>query len=65
MPYIKIESFEGRSIEQKRKLAEGITKLMVEIFKAKQEGVRIVFEDVKKHNYAHGGLLWTDIEGIK
>ena len=60
MPYIRVEAFEGRTQEQKRKLAKAITDSVADIFKADKEGIRIVFVDVNPTDYAQGGKLWPD-----
>jgi len=57
MPVIRISIWEGRTREQKEKLAEAITKNMAEIAKTPKEHVWIIFEDVKKCDWAIGGDL--------
>jgi 4-oxalocrotonate tautomerase len=57
MPYVRVELIEGRSDEQKAKLAQAITDAMVEHAGAKADSVFVVIEDVKKNNWAIGGTL--------
>ncbi len=57
MPYVRVEMLEGRSEEQKAKLAQVITNALVEHASAKPDSVFVVFEDVKKSNWANGGTL--------
>jgi len=57
MPVIRVSLWEGRTKEQKEKLSEAITKSMVEIGKCPKEHVWIIFEDVKKSDWAIGGSL--------
>ena len=56
MPVITVEMHEGRSIAQKKQLAEGITAEFAKIGTA-PEKVTIIFRDVSKHNWATGGQL--------
>jgi 4-oxalocrotonate tautomerase len=55
--------FPGRTVEEKRKLAEAITKDVVELLGksgATPEGTIIIFEEVPKSNYARGGILFSE-----
>lgn len=61
MPYVVVEAFPGRTIDQKRRLAEAITSAVCETFGARREGVRVVFREVEEHDYAQGGRLWSDL----
>jgi len=56
MPVVIVEMHEGRSIAQKKLLAEGITAEFEKIGTA-SEKVTIIFRDVPKHNWATGGKL--------
>ncbi|WP_342620405.1 4-oxalocrotonate tautomerase [Rhodoferax sp. GW822-FHT02A01] len=60
MPTYHVELFEGRSVEQKRKLAEEITRVTVEVLGTAPEAVEIIFTDVKRENWATGGKLWSE-----
>jgi len=60
MPAMNIKLFEGRTKEQKRELAEAITRETCRVLKCGPEAVDIVFEDVKKENWATAGVLWSD-----
>jgi 4-oxalocrotonate tautomerase len=55
-----IKMFEGRSKQQKAELAEALTKETCRVLKCSPEAVDIVFEDVKKENWATAGVLWSD-----
>ena len=59
MPTYHIEMIEGRTIEQKKKLVEEITRVSVEIVGGQPESVDILITDVKRENWATGGVLWT------
>jgi len=60
MPTIRVEMFEGRSVEQKRALAQELTNACVRAVGATPESVVVVFYDVARHDWATGGALWSD-----
>ncbi len=63
MPIITVRMFEGRTIEQKRKLVAKMTDAVVQALDAKPEDVRIILEDMAKHDYAIAGVLVSDKKG--
>ncbi len=60
MPHVQITWVEGRTAEQKRKIAERVTAALIEDGKAKRENIHVSFHDVPATNYAEGGVLVTD-----
>lgn len=60
MPMIKVEMFAGRTVEQKRTLAEKLTDAFVEAAGGTRESVQVVLVDVEKSNWAAGGVLYSD-----
>jgi 4-oxalocrotonate tautomerase len=60
MPHVQITWVEGRTPEQKRKIAERITGVLIEDGRAKRENIHVAFLDVPRTNYAEGGVLVTD-----
>ena len=60
MPTYHIEMFEGRTVEQKKKLAQEITRVTVEVLGGDAESVEILITDVKRENWATGGKLWSE-----
>ena len=60
MPLVQITLLKGRTTEQKRKLAERITDVMVEEAKTPRDGVVATFVDVERDSYARGGVLMLD-----
>ena len=60
MPIIRIEMWEGRSIEQKRELVEVYTREMARISGCGTDSIYIVIDDVKKENWGAGGKLCSD-----
>ena len=60
MPTYPIEMLEGRTVEQKKKLVEEITRVSVEVLGGSPDSVDILITDVKRENWATGGRLWTE-----
>ncbi|MDR0214650.1 MAG: 4-oxalocrotonate tautomerase [Comamonas sp.] len=60
MPTYHIELFEGRTVEQKRKLVEEVTRVTTEVLGSAPESVDIIITDVKRENWATGGKLWSE-----
>jgi 4-oxalocrotonate tautomerase len=60
VPHVQITWVEGRSVEQKRAIAERITMVLMEDGKAKRENIHVAFHDVPPTNYAKSGVLVTD-----
>ncbi len=57
MPVVEVKLFEGRSTEVKKKIAREITEILVKNLQIPEEAVIIIFEDVKKENFAQAGRL--------
>ena len=55
-----VELFEGRTLEQKRAYAQALTEATIQTLGSKPEEVEIIFTDIKKHDWATGGVLWSD-----
>jgi 4-oxalocrotonate tautomerase len=60
MPHVQITWVEGRAPEQKRKIAERVTQVLIEEGKAKRENIHVTFHDLPATNYAEAGLLVAD-----
>ncbi len=60
MPHVQISWVEGRSPEQKRRIAEKVTMILVEEGKAKKENIHVAFHDLPATNYAEAGVLVID-----
>ena len=60
MPVIHVAMLEGRSREQKARLAQSITQSFVEIAKAPPDQVMVVFSEHPKENWAIGGKLLSE-----
>lgn len=60
MPMVQITMLAGRTADQKRKIAQRITDVLVEDAGAKREAIMIAFHEVSKENYSSGGVLIVD-----
>ena len=59
MPVVIIEMWEGRTIEQKKQLVEGITSAFTKI-SVPPEALHIIIKDNPKHNWGTGGKLASE-----
>ncbi len=59
MPVVIVEMWEGRTIEQKKQLVEGITSVIVKMG-IPSEAVHIIIKDNPKYNWASGGKLASE-----
>jgi len=59
MPVVIVEMWEGRTVEQKKQLAEGITASFAKIG-TPPEAVHIIMKDSPKHNWATAGKLASE-----
>jgi 4-oxalocrotonate tautomerase len=62
MPIVRVEMWEGRSVEQKRRLVREVTSLVADIIDCDPTTVRILIDDYPRDNWAVGGLLQSDRE---
>jgi 4-oxalocrotonate tautomerase len=60
MPMVQITLLEGRTADQKRKIAKRITDVLVEEAGTRRQAVVIAFHEVSKESYASGGELIID-----
>jgi 4-oxalocrotonate tautomerase len=60
MPVVKIDLLKGRSINQKRTMAEKITTVICEVAKVPKEEVHVVFTDYDKSDWASAGVLYSE-----
>lgn len=60
MPIIRVEMWEGRTLQQKRELVEVLTRETARIVGTDPDSIYIVIEDVKKENWGAGGRLSSD-----
>ena len=60
MPIVQIEILEGRTVEQKRAIADKVTKAIMEAISCPADAVSIIIRDMPRENYAKGGVLAAD-----
>lgn len=60
MPTIHINMFEGRTLDQKRKMVAAVTEAMVKSLEVKPETVQIYISESPKHHVAVAGVLVAD-----
>lgn len=65
MPTLHVEFFEGRTVEQKRALARELTEACVRVLGGSADSVDVIFQDVKREDWATGGVLWSDKAAAK
>jgi 4-oxalocrotonate tautomerase len=57
---VQITMLQGRTVDQKRKIAKRVTDALVEEAGARRKGIMIAFHEVSKESYASGGELMVD-----
>ncbi|MDE2416826.1 MAG: 4-oxalocrotonate tautomerase [Burkholderiales bacterium] len=60
MPIYRVEMLEGRTLEQKQKLAEEITRVSVQVLGGSPDSVHVLIDEVRRENWATGGKLWSE-----
>ena len=60
MPTIRVELMEGRTAEQKKNLVKALTQAVVDTLDSKPESVDVVLFDIKRGDWATGGVLWSE-----
>lgn len=65
MPVVEITFFEGRTIEQKRQIAKEITDTISRVAGSRAEGIHVLFREIKKDQWASGGMLSADRQANK
>jgi 4-oxalocrotonate tautomerase len=60
MPVVTVQMFEGRSLDQKRKLVRAITDAMIEHAQARPDGLHVVLQEIPKENWGRAGVLGSD-----
>jgi 4-oxalocrotonate tautomerase len=60
MPIVHIHLIKGRSIEQKRQLAEKVTAALTETIGVQRDTVEVLLHELEVDNAAKGGVLFAD-----
>ncbi|MHB1164162.1 MAG: 2-hydroxymuconate tautomerase [Candidatus Nanopelagicales bacterium] len=61
MACVRVTMLEGRSIEQKRALAQAINHAMVEHAGANPELLHVIIDEVARENWGRAGVLMSDL----
>lgn len=60
MPEVIIEMAEGRSLDQKRRLAREITRVVAETCEVAPDAITVIIHENPKTDKAKGGVLFVD-----
>ncbi len=60
MPYVNVKVAGELTKEQKRKIVEGITKVLQEVAGKPPESTYVVIEEISRENWGKGGKLLSD-----
>ena len=64
MPTIRVEMFEGRTPEQKQALVKALTEAAVNTIGSSPDAVDVILYEIKKSDWASGGVLWSEKKKI-
>jgi 4-oxalocrotonate tautomerase len=64
MPIVTVAIYDGRTIDQKREIVKGITDVVARVTGNPAESVHVVIEEVKRENWAIGGVLQPDRQAV-
>jgi 4-oxalocrotonate tautomerase len=62
MPFIQVYAYEGRTLEQKRKLVKGLTEATCAAYGVSPETVHVYLFDQPRTDAAQAGILAIDEE---
>jgi 4-oxalocrotonate tautomerase len=60
MPVVTVQLWEGRTVEQKRKLVRAITDAMVEHADARPDALHVILQEIPRENWGRAGVLGVD-----
>lgn len=60
MPIVFVEMWEGRTVEAKKKLVQGITEAVITKLNVPPEHVQVIIRDYPKHNWSKAGKLASE-----
>ena len=64
MPVVTVQIWEGRTVDQKRRLARAITDAMVEHADATRNGLHVAIAEFPRDSWARAGVLGIDREDL-
>ena len=62
MPIIRVEMWQGRTLDQKRQLARELTDVVVRIVRCDEGSERVLFNDYAREDWVADGVLESDRE---
>jgi len=65
MPFVTVEMWKGRTVEQKRRLVRGITNAMIEHAGCKPDHLHVVIHDTENDSWGRAGVLGIDEEAAE
>ncbi|MFC0220089.1 4-oxalocrotonate tautomerase [Pseudochelatococcus lubricantis] len=65
MPFVIVEMWEGRTVEQKRNLVRAITDAMVNEAACKPDHLHVVIHETPKASWGRAGVLGIDMQENK
>jgi 4-oxalocrotonate tautomerase len=65
MPTVEVSMGEGRTLDQKRQMVEGITSVISTALSVPEQEVTIIIRESSNANWAKGGKLKCDTAGAK
>ena len=60
MPIVFVEMWEGRSVEEKKRLIKGITEAVTGKLGVTPDHVQVILRDYPKHNWSKAGKLASE-----
>lgn len=63
MAVVTVEMWEGRTVEQKRRLVAAITQAMVDHAGASPHNLHVIIHEIPRHNWGRAGVLGSELEG--
>jgi 4-oxalocrotonate tautomerase len=60
MPLVIVKMLEGRTVEQKRRLAREITEVVARVANTGEDQVDVIIEDYARENWSKAGTLFCD-----
>ncbi len=63
MVVLKVTLLEGRSMEKKLELVKRLTEAAARHLKEPREEIRVILYEVRRDQWAAGGVLFSDKEG--
>lgn len=65
MPVVIVEMWEGRTVEQKRRLVKALTEAMVEHAGANPTHLHVIIHETPRESWGRDGTLATEPEAAK